>query len=145
MSKGTKSVYIFDRTWSEFTRLYGKPSTGAANAVESWLGARRAALTCLKGKFTAPEISGLMDSLNGTAWPDKWMQSRPDMLAAQMADADTFDNLAAKWGYDGPALLEKINNLHPLECFFLIEEIAAFWERISNGGASLEEFVKNLS
>lgn len=145
MSKGTRTVYVTDQTWERYRTLYGKPSTGAANALESWLGARRAALALLKGKFTAAELSGLVDSLNGTAWPEKSMQSQPQMLAAQMSDADQYDNLSAKWVYDAAVLDAKINGLHPLECFFLIEEIAAFWERTSSaGGSSLEEFINSL-
>jgi len=144
MSKNTKTVYVTDTTWATFKNLYGKPSTGAANALEGWLGSRRAAITLLKGKFLREELLGLIDSLNGTAWLDKWMQSRPDMLAAQMEDAQSLDNLAAKWSYDGPALIQKITTLHPLECFFLIEEIAAFWERSTTGGGDLEAFAKTL-
>lgn len=142
MSKGTKTVYVADATWETFKKLYGKPSAGAANALEGWLGARRAAITQIKGKFTREELLGIVDSLNGTAWPDKWMQSRPEMLAAQMEDAHDLDSLAVRWGYEGPALLKKLTELHPLECFFFIEEISAFWER--RPGADLEEFIKTL-
>ena len=73
------------------------------------------------------------------------MQSRPEMLAAQMEDADQYDHLSAKWEYNAAEMQEKIKSLHPLECFFLLEEIALFWERVTNHGEDLDKFIKTLS
>ncbi len=50
-------------------------------------------------------------------------------LWAEIDDGIKFDRLDTKWEIDGPALIEKIKNLHEFDCMALIDAADRFWNR----------------
>lgn len=130
--------------WLAFT--FGTRNKGAEFMLEAFPELyRRCIADELRGKFTVPELSLLLDSFN----VDK-RGFRPDMagryIILRTADAIRLDHIDAKWGVDAVSFMEKINALSLFQRACLEIWSRAFWE---NGALELEtrleEWVRQLA
>ena len=131
------------------TEIYGKKTPGAERASECFPYIRRHTLFELKGYFTPEELKGMVDSYNGTLMDTQWMPIK-DMVIGHLEDADKFEHISTKWGFNLDQLREKIKKLTSAHVFFLQEEINRFWNYDNayasddNSGPDLEKFVNEL-
>jgi hypothetical protein len=130
--------------------IYGKKTPGAERAVECYLYIRRHTLLELRGIFTPEELKGMVDSYNGTLMDAQWMSNK-DMAVGHLEDAERFEYISQKWGFDFDKFIQKVKKLTSAQIFFLQEEINRFWNYDSaykskeGSGPDLETFVLEFS
>jgi hypothetical protein len=77
-------------------------------------------------KITRPEASAILDVQNGVVIDPIaiWLSGG---LAHQVSDGIALDGLDNKWGFDGPALVAKLESLTEIEVLGLLDWAARFW------------------
>lgn len=83
----------------------------------------------LREALTPDEISLIADAGNGVLY-EAW--SIPH-LSAGVADSIALDGLDAKWGVDGPALVEKLRRLDAAQTFALADAVERYWKAVGRG------------
>lgn len=73
--------------------------------------------------FTVQEASLILDVLNGSLFD---VATAP-MLWAAVEDGIRMDGLDAKWGIDGPALVEKLKGLTDTQAMAIVDAGERFW------------------
>jgi hypothetical protein len=81
----------------------------------------------------------IVDCCNGTIYDAR---SAP-MLWASIEDSCHLDGLDAKWGIDGPALVEKLKGLTQLQSLALVDAAERFWN-LPDGGRDLDADVRKF-
>lgn len=74
------------------------------------------------------ELAAILDACNG------WLIDAVSLqyVAIEVSDAME-DGLAAKWSIDGPALVEKLEQLGYFSCWVLTGAIVSWWNRVGAG------------
>ena len=80
----------------------------------------------------------IVDTLNGVILDAGTAQ----YLWAEVEDSVKLNNLAEKWGVDGPALVEKLRDLNALQAMALVDGAERFWQMSDRMG--LEEGVQKV-
>lgn len=88
----------------------------------------------LVGKFSAPELSAMIDISNSLLLAPRFLGEH---FGADLEDGARLDGLAEKWGYDSPALLEKWASLPRFSRAALEIWAKSFWR----GENDLEKYV----
>lgn len=83
----------------------------------------------LRDKFSAAEISAVLDNLNGV-WLAEPVSIR--LIYANVSDA-LEEGLAKKWEIDGPGLVEKLKTLPYAESCALADAVERWWNRVGDG------------
>lgn len=144
--KESTQIYLAPEQKTKYERLYGRPTTGAARAANAFLYIRAASLHEIKGMFTRPELSAMVDNLNAVMFEPAWATNR-SMLRAGIEDGQQFDGVLTKWNVNPDALYEKIETLTSAQCYFLMDEIDRFWnEPVAWGSPTpeLEAFLDEM-
>lgn len=79
--------------------------------------------------FLEPEWNYFRDMLNGTLVTSDFHPV--STLLMQVADADEYDGLGAKWEVDVGALLEKVKGLSSFQGYAVLKSVDAWWEQQS--------------
>lgn len=140
-----KNVRVSNKQLEQLDELFRYRNEGVEVAIDSFLILRRVALAQLKGVFTEPELSALVDCFNATMLT-KSMQPYNQTILAQVQDSNLYENLYSKWDVDATTFEEKINRLTELQSFFLQEELYRFWNGAGYGYPmpELEKFISNF-
>jgi hypothetical protein len=82
----------------------------------------------LQSLFATGEMAAIVDVCNG------WIVDTASVAHVAMEIEDALpDGLAEKWAIDGPALLEKLENLGYFSCWVLTDAITRWWNRVGAG------------
>ncbi len=115
------------KTKSLFVRLFGTANSGAEYVVQSWPGLYRRSLFDLLKELSVAERSAIIDSYNGTAITP-WFAGIA--VSQHVADSIELEGLAAKWEFDGPALVRKLDAMRPFDSACLEVWACGFWEQV---------------
>ena len=124
-----RSVRLADETLALLQAYYPDASlteqiTTAVTALDML---RRHTLSTLRGVFAPAEWSYMADALNGTI-TDTTMRTNATMLMASMEDANTYDDMAHKWGVDFAAFRHKLEHLSPAQCDAVYVRVDRYWQ-----------------
>ncbi|WP_333664715.1 hypothetical protein [Desulfobacter postgatei] len=122
--------------------MFSDPLTAHNFMLDVWKMAWRHSLVSMKGMFTARELSLLIDTHNGLAMSA--LHYSANTLAAGTSDSIALDGMAEKWEIDGPALIEKIHTLTPMQALCLEIWANGFWYG-RNQAKGLEDYVAQLA
>lgn len=141
-----KNVRVSTKQLEQLDELFQYRQEGVEVAIDSFLILRRVALAQVKGVFTEPELSALVDCFNATMLT-KSMQPYNKTILAQVQDSNKYENLYSKWYVDASTFEGKINRLTELQSFFLQEELYRFWNGAGYGYPmpELEKFIDNFA
>jgi hypothetical protein len=131
---------VTDATAAWLESHFSSRGAGAEFLLECFPELYRRALHNLKGRFSAGELSLMVDMLNAT-----WIM--PNLAGQHLltgaSDSMSLDGTDVKWGVDGPALIDKIQGLTLFERACLEIWARAFWEQDSHD--NLPEWVSRLT
>jgi len=82
----------------------------------------------VKGKFSAGELSLMVDICNGTMWT---ADTIPYGVLANCEDCEP--SYYERWKVDRSTLISKLNKLSVTEHFALVAALETFWRAVSNG------------
>ena len=88
--------------------------------------------------LTEKEACLIVDTLNGVILDAGTAQ----YLWAEVEDSVKLNNLAEKWGVDGPALVEKLRDLNALQTMALVDGAEKVWQ--TAGRISLPEGIRKV-
>jgi hypothetical protein len=144
--KEITQTYLAPEIREKYTRLYGKPTTGASRAAHAFVHLRAATLHELKGMFTRAELSAMVDNLNAVMF-DPAYAANNNVLRAGIEDGQKYDGLLTNWNVDPEDIYTKIALLTAAQCYFLMDEIDRFWnEPVAWGSPTpdLEAFLDEM-
>lgn len=129
MNERRKTLIILERDVEE---LINEKPDGLSNRITILLrryrDLRTYAANELRGKFTPAEWMYIVDALNGTIISDDSLRYSASVLATSMQEANTYENLGAKWSVDVPAMVDKILSLTHSQVDALYWRIEKFWD-----------------
>jgi hypothetical protein len=99
-------------------------NSGMEYLADSWPTLHRRALGEIKGRFSAGELSLIIDVFNATSLTPALAGQQ---LAISIADGIALDGLDTKWGIDGPSLHAKIAGLTSFQAAGLEIWANGFW------------------
>jgi hypothetical protein len=124
--------------WLEYN--FSSRGAGAEFVLEAFPELYRRALHSLKGRFSAGELSLMVDMLNAT-----WIM--PNLAGQHLeicaSDSMALDGTDVKWGVDRAPFLAKIKALSLFERACLEIWCRAFWEQDTHD--NLEVWIEKLS
>jgi hypothetical protein len=119
------------RVNAELTRRFGiAPGDVFNRDLGRYYEALRQARAALRQQFDTPEISAILDTLNG-----HWF-AEPESVAwipAEVEDAIGLNDLDRKWQVDADELLRKLGSLSFMESCALADAAERFWRRVGQG------------
>jgi hypothetical protein len=86
----------------------------------------REELRRLSPPLTQAEASLICDACNGTWMGDEYSPG-PMILWAEVADACRLNELDAKWGVDGDALVARLQRMTPGQLMAIADAVERFW------------------
>lgn len=105
---------------------FGQQSDALRLIVEPHSRLRKMVMAELKGYFSRAELTALIDSQNGVLLTPDFIYNKVFFLA-QLEDFETLEDGISRHGADGPDLLQKLKQLSHAQVYFLMLDIAAFW------------------
>jgi hypothetical protein len=115
---------ISDKSGEYLPTQFSSVNAGLEYLADSWPTLHRRALGEIRGRFTAPELSLIVDVFNATSLTPALAGQQ---LAISVADGIALDGLGAKWAIDGPALNAKIAELTSSQASALEIWANGFW------------------
>jgi len=101
-------------------------------------------LAGIKGMFSGPELSLIIDIYNGTMLSPYHYGS--NSLAVGISDSIALDGMAEKWEIDPASLLGKVKGLTPAQAICLEIWANGFWYgQKPEGGRDFEKYVAQLT
>ena len=76
--------------------------------------------------FTRQEITAIAAAFNGTLMAEQTI-ARPEIVVAQLADAETYDSGISNYGADPATLLAKLRTLTAAQAYYLLREVVLWW------------------
>lgn len=80
-------------------------------------------------RLTEHEAALVCDASNGTLWEE----TSASLLWAEIDDAIQLDHLDAKWGVDGPALVERLRALPAFSQLAIADATERYWRLVGAG------------
>lgn len=116
---------IDEKTATWFERNFGSRNAGAEFVLDAFPGLYRETLRGLRGRFTAGELSLILDVMNGTMITPQFVGHT---IAANIEDGMRLDRLDQKWKTDARGFITKLQNLELFHLAALEIWARAFWE-----------------
>lgn len=135
----TVSPKLSDRVVKELIDFAGNKNAGATESIEGYSFIRRATLAELKGKFTKPEATAMVDMYNGTLLTPE-LQYQPEVLRAKIEDSEKYEGSCRRHGAKMADLLKKTDALTAAQVWVLQQELVRAWDN-----NSVEDIIKHLS
>lgn len=76
--------------------------------------------------FTRQEVTAISAAFNGTLMAEQTI-ARPEIVVAQLADAETYDRGISNYGADPDSLLNKLRTLTAAQAYYLLREVVLWW------------------
>jgi len=86
------------------------------------------------------EACAVVDAMNGTVFDATSYRH----LVMSMEDACRLDGLDEKWGFDGDALVARLEALTPGQCWALVDAVERFWARTRTSSAPREKLLREV-
>lgn len=139
MARKTVGVYLRDEIQEEINKRIG--AEGRSYVIERDLDRlytlyKRAVKEV---PLSLDEARLIVDCCNGTIYDAR---SAP-MLWASVEDSCTLDGLDEKWSVDGPALVEKLKALTPIQALAIVDAAELFWA-LPDGERDLDADVRKF-
>lgn len=125
-----RTVTLLSHHWSLLEQQSDNVSAALRDIMDKLILSIAFEKAYLTSLFTAAEMGAILDACNGWLIETSSLQH----IAIEIEDAMD-DGLAAKWSIDGPALLEKFQNLGYFSCWMMASAITRWWNRVGNGEA----------
>jgi len=130
---------ISDATERWLSENFASKHAGAELIMDAFPVLYRRGLAELKGRFTGPELSLLLDALNGLYLTPILLGQH---LVASATDGIQLDRLDKKWGVEPESFLQKLDSLSFFEKACLEIWLRAYWE---SGEEDHEQWVGKLT
>lgn len=143
MPKKTIGPRLSEASMEFYDTHFDTRNAGAEYALEMFPALYRGTLRELRGKFTAAELSAILDVVNSLLLMPKIAGQH---LLTDISDGIVLDGLNEKWGFDGPTILDKLNAC-PLFHVAILEIWAkAFWVQNNRDNAQdLDRWTSHLT
>ena len=136
------AVAVFLRARKIVERSYkSAPDDAIQDLLQFAVSTRKAVLKTLEGKFSRPELIGMIDAFNGVQTSAVHIAAK-SLLVAEMEDAETYNGTGAMHQYDTAVLLKKIESLSELQAEVWLQELTRFWVEIASVEGGFERFSK---
>ncbi len=145
MAKQPVGPRISEAAAKYYSELFDTLNQGAAYALESFPQLYRATLAReLRGKFTAGELSAILENVNGLMLSP---EAAGQHLPFNIEDGIALEALDEKWGFDGAGLLEKLRALSLFQSATLELWARAFWVQHTDSDSpeSFESYVARMA
>lgn len=130
---------ISDATDKWLSENFATKHAGAELVLDAFPVLYRRGLADLKGQFSGPELSLLLDALNGLYLTPILLGQH---LVASATDGIQLDRLDKKWGVEPESFLQKLDSLSFFEKACLEIWLRAYWE---SGEEDHEQWVGKLT
>jgi hypothetical protein len=130
---------ISDTTERWLSENFSSKHAGAELVLDAFPTLYRRGLADLKGRFTGPELSLLLDALNGLYLTPILLGQH---LVASATDGIRLDGLDEKWGVEPESFLQKLDSLSFFEKACLEIWLRAYW---GSGAEDHEQWVGKLT
>lgn len=125
-----------------FSGLGIKNSPAAEISAEGFMNIRKYTLPELRGIFNKEELTGLLNTTNGTMFQAEFA-ANIRMLSISVEDSEHFDHNSELYGYDFQKFFKKIQKLTAAQAFLLLFECWRFWN-VENAYATKESSQNNI-
>lgn len=121
------SIRLNFRDINDITDLDPKSVSGYTERwAQALMGIRKMTFVSLKGYFAENELKFLLDQGNGRNF-DPVSALKIENLKFNIQDACRLDKLDEKWKVDTGRLLKKMENMTPMQVYFLNDWVDLFW------------------
>lgn len=127
---------ISDKSSEYIPTQFATINAGLEYLADAWPTLHRRSLAELKGRFSAAELSLIIDVFNATALTPALAGQQ---LAISVADGIALDGLDSKWGADAGALNAKIAGLTSFQAAAIEIWANGYWYAGASTGESIEK------
>lgn len=111
------------------------------HTVECFVAISNSATALLRGVFSKKELTGIIQSLNGTLFEPKFAIIK-EAFIAHLEDSERYEKISLNFSFDFSDLLAKVKSQNQFLLFFLQEDINNYWQNKASKEGSLDSFIK---
>lgn len=134
-------LHLPAETHKTLEKLWSTKTFGAEQAVYGFLEIRKSLVNELFGRFTSTEMIFLIDTFDYNMTIPKVMINKKLFLSfIEFNDKEV--NASVNYGLNINELIDKVNQMLPVEIYFLIDELRFFFEQQEKGKMNTADFIK---
>lgn len=114
------------------------------HTAECFVTISNSAIASLRGIFTKQELTGIIQSLNGTMFQPQ-IAIIKDVFIAHLEDSERYEKISLNFGFSFSDLLAKVKQLNQFQLFSLQEDINNYWQNQASKEGSLDSFISKYA